>query len=105
MTYVSVQLLVGTLQGASAAGLTFDDVRDLAVSVCLNVTVLMGYDGDVICPGIIDNFGPHVGSAYCSHSKCLFVIITLTIIKRRQFDVKSMVIGNSHVVARQHCAV
>ena len=51
---------MGTLQASIASGLTFDDVRDFAVEVCKNVTVLLDYDGDVICDGMIDNFGPHV---------------------------------------------
>ena len=55
-----LQVFVGGLQGFIAAGRTFDDIRDFAVSACYNVTVILGYDGDVICEGIIDNFGPHV---------------------------------------------
>ena len=43
--------------------MTFDDIRDPAIEVCYNVTAVMGYDGVVMCPGIIDNYGPHVSGS------------------------------------------
>ena len=54
---------MGTLQRLIRQNLTFDDVRDSAVEVCYNVTAAMGYDGVIMCPGIIDNYGPHVYTA------------------------------------------
>ena len=41
-------------------GLTFDDLRDQAITICYGVCDGMGYNGTIMCPGIIDNYGPHV---------------------------------------------
>ena len=64
-----MQTAVGTLQALFAAGLTFDDVRDEAVVVCLGVTADQGYNGTLMCDGIIDNYGPHVSFMFALSNK------------------------------------
>ena len=59
------QIFVTGIQGFIERGLTFDDVRDFAVSVCKNITEnSLDWDGDIICGGIIDVMGPHVGFTF-----------------------------------------
>ena len=54
------QAFVRGLQAFINQGLEFEDIRDFAVDVCKNVTIDLNYDGEIICDGIIDVFGPHV---------------------------------------------
>ena len=55
------QAFVRGIQGFINQGLEFEDVRDFAVEICKNVTVIVkGYDGDIMCDGLIDNYGPPV---------------------------------------------
>ena len=56
------QTFIRGLQGLINQNRTFDDVRDFAVDVCKNVTVDLNYDGEIICDGMIDVFGPHVSA-------------------------------------------
>ena len=54
------QAFVRGLQAFINQGLEFKDIRDFAVDVCKNVTVVLNYDGEIICDGMIDVSGLHV---------------------------------------------
>ena len=63
---------MGTIQGFIERGFTFDDIRDEAVVVCYGIVDGMGYNGTVMCDGIIDNYGPHVWISFVLYN--LFMI-------------------------------
>ena len=53
------------MKGVLDLGLDFEDIRDIAVDVCYGIVEGV-YHPDLICPGIVDNFGPHVRKMYIS---------------------------------------
>ena len=52
---------MGLLKGVLDLGLEFEDLRDIAVEVCWGI-VEGQYHPHLLCPGIVDTFGPHVSS-------------------------------------------
>ncbi len=41
-------------------GLEYEDVEQIALEVCELLLQFEGYRGDIICPGVVPNYGPHV---------------------------------------------
>lgn len=41
-------------------GASYETLTELAVEICYNVTDNLGWRGEVICQGMIDNYAPSV---------------------------------------------
>lgn len=56
----AAQLAVELIKLVIALGLEYEDIEDVAIEICGNVLEADGYRGDIICPGVVQNYGPHV---------------------------------------------
>ena len=41
-------------------GLEYEDIEAIALEICEIVMAAENYRGDIICPGVLPNYGPHV---------------------------------------------
>ena len=41
-------------------GLEYEDIEAIALEVCEIVMAADNYRGDIICPGVVPSYGPHV---------------------------------------------
>ena len=46
-------------------GKTYEDVKPLLLAVCQTLMTQAKRDGDIICEGVLDNYGPLVGTWTC----------------------------------------
>ena len=48
---------------ANLNGLEYADVRDELIVVCEGLFNATGLQGEIMCPGILDNYAPHVSNS------------------------------------------
>ncbi len=54
------QFTVNLIRLVINLGLEYEDIEGIAIEVCEVLMQIDGYRGDVLCPGMVMNYGPHV---------------------------------------------
>ncbi len=55
-----LQLAVEMIKLVINLGLEYEDIENIAIEICESLMTDDGYRGDIICPGVVTNYGPHV---------------------------------------------
>ena len=56
------QLAVELIKLVIDLGLEYENIETIAIEVCEIIMANEGYRGDIICPGVVPNYGPHVST-------------------------------------------
>ena len=56
------QIFVDLVRLVINLGLDYEDIEGIAIQVCEVLLAFEGYKGEIICPGVVPNYGPHVNT-------------------------------------------
>ena len=56
------QIFVDLVRLVINLGLDYEDIEGISIQVCEVLLGFEGYRGDIICPGVVPNYGPHVST-------------------------------------------
>ena len=82
------QLAVELIKLVIDLGLEYENIETIAIEVCEIIMANEGYRGDIICPGVVPNYGPHV-STLQTDTCPMFAIIAWY---KSALDVKQIII-------------
>ena len=75
-SFSPLQIFVDTVKLFIFLGLEYEDVEAVALEICEDLLAAEGYKGEIICPGVVPNYGPHasVWSFFCVISPRLNIL-------------------------------